>query len=53
MDPKDGLLVCKISGHCFDCMMSPDESEADPVSRNFSAPSFVYLSLRLRQFLSL
>ncbi|KAJ4707602.1 F-box protein SKIP31 [Melia azedarach] len=30
MDPKDGLLVCKISGHCFDCMMSPDESEADP-----------------------
>lgn len=30
MDPKDGILVCKISGHCFDGFMSSDESEPDP-----------------------
>lgn len=35
MDPKDGILVCKISGHCFERLMSPDELEPDPVSRNF------------------
>lgn len=35
MDPKDELLVCKISGHCFESMMSPEELEPDPVSISF------------------
>ncbi|KAL3329736.1 hypothetical protein AABB24_033879 [Solanum stoloniferum] len=30
LDPTNGLLVCTISGHCFDSMLlSPDEMEPD------------------------
>lgn len=30
LDPTNGLLVCTISGHCFDTMLlSPDEMEPD------------------------
>ncbi|OWM72268.1 hypothetical protein CDL15_Pgr018153 [Punica granatum] len=29
MDPTNELLVCKISGHCFDRMLSPSEMEPD------------------------
>ncbi|PHU28947.1 F-box protein SKIP31 [Capsicum chinense] len=28
-DPVNGLLVCTISGHCFDRMLSPSEMELD------------------------
>nr|GMC55969.1 F-box protein SKIP31 [Ipomoea batatas] len=28
-DPTNGLLVCTISGHCFDRMLSPSEIEPD------------------------
>lgn len=28
-DPKNELLVCRISGHCFDIILSPDEMEPD------------------------
>lgn len=35
VDAKDGIMVCKISGRCFEMLMSPDELEPDPVSRNF------------------
>lgn len=35
MDPEDGILVCKISGHCFEMLMPTYELEPDPVSRNF------------------
>ncbi|KAK4349439.1 hypothetical protein RND71_032194 [Anisodus tanguticus] len=32
LDPTNGLLVCTISGHCFDRMLlSPDETEPDVV----------------------
>lgn len=32
MDPTNGLLVCTISGRCFDRMLlSPDETESDVV----------------------
>lgn len=30
MDAKDGIMVCKISGRCFEMLMSPDELEPDP-----------------------
>lgn len=29
MDPEDELLVCTISGHCFDRLLSPSEMEPD------------------------
>ncbi|KAH7553363.1 hypothetical protein ACOSP7_029948 [Xanthoceras sorbifolium] len=29
LDPTNELLVCKISGHCFDRLLSPDEAEPD------------------------
>ncbi|KAJ7943993.1 F-box protein SKIP31 [Quillaja saponaria] len=29
MDPTNELLVCTISGHCFDRLLSPDEMEPD------------------------
>ncbi|KAH7519147.1 F-box protein SKIP31 [Ziziphus jujuba] len=29
MDPTNGLLVCTISGHCFDRLLSPAEMEQD------------------------
>ncbi|KAL6008633.1 hypothetical protein ACLOJK_034147 [Asimina triloba] len=28
-DPSDGHLVCTISGHCFDRLLSPSEEETD------------------------
>ncbi|XP_038713161.1 F-box protein SKIP31 isoform X2 [Tripterygium wilfordii] len=30
MDPTNELLVCTISGHCFDRLLSPAEMEPDP-----------------------
>ncbi|KAL9427535.1 hypothetical protein AB3S75_029676 [Citrus x aurantiifolia] len=30
MDPEDGILVCKISGHCFEMLMPTYELEPDP-----------------------
>ncbi|GAV80251.1 Herpes_UL92 domain-containing protein/F-box-like domain-containing protein [Cephalotus follicularis] len=30
MDPTNELLVCTISGHCFDRLLSPGEMEPDP-----------------------
>ncbi|XVF52229.1 hypothetical protein PTKIN_Ptkin05aG0002400 [Pterospermum kingtungense] len=30
LDPNNELLVCTISGHCFDRLLSPSEMEADP-----------------------
>lgn len=38
MDPTDELLVCKISGHCFDRLLSAAEMEPDTVSINFLYP---------------
>lgn len=35
MDPTDEILVCKISGHCFDRLLSAAEMEPDTVSINF------------------
>jgi hypothetical protein len=32
MDPTNELLVCTISGHCFDRWLLPSEMEPDPVS---------------------
>lgn len=32
MDPTNELLVCTISGHCFDRLLSPAEMEPDAVS---------------------
>ncbi|KAJ4848768.1 hypothetical protein Tsubulata_049046, partial [Turnera subulata] len=29
-DPSNELLVCTISGHCFDMVVSPSEMESDP-----------------------
>lgn len=29
MDPTSELLVCTISGHCFECLLSPAEMEPD------------------------
>lgn len=29
MDPANELLVCTISGHCFDRLLSPLEMEPD------------------------
>jgi hypothetical protein len=34
LDPADELLVCTISGHCFDRLLSPSEMEPDFVSLN-------------------
>jgi len=34
MDPTNELLVCTISGHCFDRLLSPSEMEPDTVSLN-------------------
>lgn len=34
MDPTNELLVCTISGHCFDRLLSPSEMEPDAVSLN-------------------
>lgn len=34
MDPTNELLVCTISGHCFDRLLSPAEMEQDAVSQN-------------------
>ncbi|XVE99975.1 hypothetical protein REPUB_Repub03eG0246300 [Reevesia pubescens] len=30
LDPNNELLVCTISGHCFDRLLSPSEMELDP-----------------------
>ncbi|XVF13770.1 hypothetical protein REPUB_Repub08aG0236100 [Reevesia pubescens] len=30
LDPNNELLVCTISGHCFDRLLSPSEMEVDP-----------------------
>jgi hypothetical protein len=38
MDPTNELLVCTISGHCFDRLLSPSEMEPDVVSINFFYP---------------
>lgn len=35
MDHTNELLVCTISGHCFDMVLSPAEMEPDPVSKSF------------------
>lgn len=35
MDPTNELLVCTISGRCFDRLLSPAEMEPDIVSPNF------------------
>lgn len=40
MDPTNELLVCTISGHCFDMLLSPSEMEPDAVSINFFYPFF-------------
>lgn len=36
MDPTNELLVCTISGRCFDRLLSPAEMEPDAV-RHFSS----------------
>lgn len=36
VDPANGLLVCTISGHCFDRLMSPsDEMDQDAVRKEY------------------
>lgn len=35
MDPTNELLVCTISGHCFDRLISTAEMEQDAVCLNF------------------
>lgn len=32
MDPTNELLVCTVSGRCFDRLLSPGEIEPDAVS---------------------
>lgn len=32
LDPESELLVCTISGHCFDRLLLPSDAEADAVS---------------------
>lgn len=34
LDPNNELLVCTISGHCFDRLLSPSEMELDAVSKS-------------------
>ena len=34
MDPINGLLVCTVSGHCFDRLLSSAEMEPDIVSES-------------------
>ncbi|CAL5434529.1 unnamed protein product [Camellia sinensis] len=44
LDPTNVLLVCTISGHCFDLLLSPSEMEPDTVkeiSFNLYLVSFV------------
>ena len=41
-DPANELLVCTISGRCFDRLLSPSEMEPDAVS-NFPFVSFLVL----------
>lgn len=36
MDPSNLLWVCRISGHCFDNMLSPEEVDSDAVSESFA-----------------
>lgn len=45
LDPNNELLVCTISGHCFDRLLSPSEMELDLVSRNS-----LYLFVLLARF---
>lgn len=45
MDPANELLVCTISGRCFDRLLSPSEIEPDLVSKNFHQFSFAYLQV--------
>lgn len=40
LDPTNELLVCTISGHCFDLLVSPSEMEPDTVRKS----SLVYSS---------
>lgn len=54
LDPSNGLLVCPISGHCFDRLLLPfEEEETDPVSKIISISFFMncrplcHLSLKL------
>lgn len=42
MDPTSELLVCTISGHCFDRLLLPAEAESDTVSENLLSLTFVY-----------
>lgn len=35
LDPINEFLVCSISGHCFDKLLSPAEMDPDPVSKSF------------------
>ena len=42
MDPTNELLVCTISGHCFDRLLSPAEMDPDAVSENLLSLTFVY-----------
>lgn len=46
MDPTNELLVCTISGHCFDRLLSPSEMELDPVSESFLQHTFVSLVIK-------
>ena len=46
MDPTDEILVCKISGHCFDRLLSAAEMDPDTVSIKFPVSYFAsFLSL--------
>lgn len=43
MDPANELLVCKISGHCLDRLLSAAEMEPDAVSRRASSSTLNFL----------
>lgn len=54
MDPTNELLVCTISGHCFDRLLSPSEMEPDAVSlqhdSNFAYPFSLLAAIILAEF---
>lgn len=44
LDPENELLVCTISGHCFDRLLSPCEIAGDMVCsvlKLYNAPTFL------------
>lgn len=47
MDPANMLWVCRISGHCFDNLLSQAEAESDAVSEIFSTLQLLIVILQV------